>query len=196
MLVEPGLFAASRGAHAARVVLTAVQQAQESLPEFRVESIYDGVQGGVAPAKPHKHIESGVADAVRSLSAIGGLRTGAEGGGAVQEEEGEPAEDKDAHNDAESFENFGLLPDGDPECAVGIGVVMTDMFMVIRPVRTPLTRCAQKLRCVNMRVEMATVGMLSCTLQRANPLDLNLGYLVDACVCDHHDGHWDVETDE
>lgn len=89
------------------------QQAQEGLSEVRVERIDDRVEGRIAPADPHEDVERFLADAVGAPPDVQRPWSWTEGQSAVQDKEWQPAADKHTHDDAQSFEDFCLLSDGD-----------------------------------------------------------------------------------
>lgn len=72
----------------------AAQKDGEGLAEVGVEGIDDGVERRVCPAKPHKHIEGGGADA----GEVCGTVRLTEWNHAVKDEEGQPAAHKNSHD--------------------------------------------------------------------------------------------------
>lgn len=83
---------------APRTELVAAQEDGEGLAEVGVEGIDDGVERGVCPAKPDKHVEGGGADGAGEV--LGTVRL-AERNHAVKDEEGQPAAHKHSHDDRE-----------------------------------------------------------------------------------------------
>lgn len=76
----------------------AAQKDGEGLAEVGVEGIDDGVERRVCPAKPHKHIKGGGADAGEVRGAVRQVRL-TEWNHAVKDEEGQPAAHKNSHDD-------------------------------------------------------------------------------------------------
>lgn len=83
----------------------AAQQDGEGLAEICIEGIDDGVEGGISPAAPHKHVKHGGADAGESYSSA---RLLTEGHHAVQDEEWEPAAHKHPHDHRQRLQHLGL----------------------------------------------------------------------------------------
>lgn len=190
------LVARHRSLHRCAAASAAPQQAQEGVSEVRVERIDDRVEGRIAPADPHEDIESFFTDTVRAPLASRGLWSGTEGHSAVQDKEWQPAADKNAYNNAQSFEDFCLFSDG-------------DFKRPVRLIRVPRIRMKADMRLVrvgtNVRAQVselfvyiraATLCVLRRPLQGGYHPDLHLCYPVDTGVCNNHDGHRDVETDE
>lgn len=109
-----------RGFRCATAAAPAAQEIAESPPEVCIESIDDWIHWRVSPAKPHKDVEGGLADTewlpVRVL-----LEAGlAERQQAVQQEEGQPAANKDSHYDRKGLQHPGLLVQGTPQRGCGL----------------------------------------------------------------------------
>lgn len=83
---------------APRTEPVAAQQDGEGLAEVSVEGIDDGVERGVCPAEPHKHIEGGGADTGEVSGTVRQVRL-TEWHHAVKDKEGQPAAHKHSHDD-------------------------------------------------------------------------------------------------
>lgn len=151
-----------------RAKLAASQEVGEDLPKVSIEGIDDGVERGVGPTKPDKYIKGGLADAGKTCVGVAWWAL-AEGNHAVQNEERQPAADKDTHDNRESLQHFGFFPDGGLEACVMVAV------NVVAP---------------------AALRVLGCPLQGRDPTDLHLGNAVDPGVGNYHDSHRDVKTDQ
>lgn len=162
-----------------RVAVTesvAAQQGGESLAEVRVEGVDDGVEGGVGPAEPNKHIESAATDAGQGgcrAAGVGLCLT--KGHDAIQDKEWQPAAHEHPHDDRQGLENFSLSLERHLEGALG-------RLHVHVAAAAP--------------VALAVLGVHGCPLQRRDAPNLFLGDPVDPGVGDDHDGHWDVKTDQ
>lgn len=99
LVVRDELIAYINGLHwSARAKLATSQEVGEDLPKVSIEGIDDGVEGGVGPSKPDEDVEGGLTDAGEPSPGVTGWAL-AEGHHAVQNEEGQPAADKDTHDD-------------------------------------------------------------------------------------------------
>lgn len=151
-----------------RAKLTASQEVGEDLSKVSIEGVDDGVERGVGPTEPDEDIKGGLTDAGKASVGVTGWAL-AEGNHAVQDEEWQPAADKDAHDDGESLQHLGLFPDGGLEARV----------MVAVDVAAP-----------------AALRVLGCPLQGRDTTNLHLGNAVDSSVGNYHDSHRDIKTDQ
>lgn len=83
----------------------AAQQDGKGLTKICIEGVDDGVEGGISPTKPNKHVKRGGADAGESLPSPHVL---AEGNHAVKDEKWEPAAHKHPHDHRKCLQHFGL----------------------------------------------------------------------------------------
>lgn len=84
----------------ARAKPVAAQKDGEGLAEVCVEGVDDGVEGGICPTEPHKHVEGSGADAGEFCGPVWQVDL-TERNHAVQDEEGQPAAHKHTHDDRE-----------------------------------------------------------------------------------------------
>lgn len=151
-----------------RAKLTASQKVGEDLSKVSIKGIDDGIEGGVGPTKPDEDIKGGLTDTGKTSVGITGWAL-TEGNHAVQDEEWQPAADKDTHDDRERLQHLGFFPDGGLEARV----------MVAVNVAAPAALC-----------------MLDCPLQGRDTTNLHLGNAVDSSVGNYHDSHRDIKTDQ
>lgn len=109
-----------RGFGCATAAALAAQEVAESPPEVCVESIDHWIHWRVGPAKPHKDVEGGLSN-TEWLSFRVLIEAGlAERQQAVQQEEGQPAANKDSHYDRKGLQHPGLLVQGTPQRGGGL----------------------------------------------------------------------------
>lgn len=169
LVVRDKLIAYINSLHwSTRAKLTASQEVGENLSKVSIEGIDDGVKRRVGPTKPDKDIKGGLTDAGEASVGVTGWAL-AERNHAVQDEERQPAADKDTHDDRKSFQHLSFFPDGGLEACV----------MVAVDVAAPAALC-----------------MLGCPLQGRNTTNLHLGNAVDSSVGNYHDSHRDIKTDQ